>query len=139
MIDGSIIGIELAKQLQYTLDPNRYDVIRYSNKNVIEMAGNLKSVFARNMLYIIDYGGHFNYALNRWEQRYNVLAEQVESLIWNEKETGFDPIIPNDACDALTYGANAIFKNMFNLYYIDTAIKVRKEFYDDEENRGAGL
>lgn len=139
VIDGSIIGIELAKQLQYTLDPNRYDVIRYSNKNVIEMAGNLKSVFARNMLYIIDYGGHYNYVLNRFEQRYNVLAEQVESLIWNEKETGFDPIIPNDACDALTYGANAIFKNMFNLYYIETAIKVRKEFYDDEENKGAGL
>lgn len=140
VIDGSIIGIELAKQLQYTLDPNRYDVIRYSNKNVIEMAGNLKSVFARNMLYIIDYGGHYNYVLNRFEQRYNVLAEQVESLIWNEKETGFDPIIPNDACDALTYGANAIFKNMFNLYYIDRAIKVRKEYYDIEEERGgAGL
>ena len=94
------------------------------------MAGNMKSVFARNMLYIIDYGGRKNYVKDKWEQGYNIVAEQVESLIWNEKETGFDPIIPNDACDALTYGTNAIFKNMFNLYYVEHAIKVRQEFYD---------
>lgn len=130
IIDGSIIGIELAKELRYVLNPNRYDIIRYSKKNVIEMAGNMKSVFARNMLYIIDYGGRKNYVRDTWEQCYNVVAEQVESLVWNDKETGFDPIIPNDACDALTYGTNAIFKNMFNLYYVDHAIKVRKEFYD---------
>ena len=130
VIDGSIIGIELAKELRHVLNPNRYDIIRYSNKNVIEMAGNMKSVFARNMLYIIDYGGRKNYVKDRWEQGYNIVAEQVESLIWNEKETGFDPIIPNDACDALTYGTNAIFKNMFNLYYVEHAIKTRKEFYD---------
>ena len=136
VIDGSIIGIELAKELRYVLNPNRYDIIRYSKKNVIEMAGNMKSVFARNMLYIIDYGGRKNYVRDKWEQGYNIVAEQVESLIWNEKETGFDPIIPNDACDALTYGTNAIFKNMFNLYYVDQAIKVRKEFYD---LGGAGL
>lgn len=138
VIDGSVIGIELAKQLSFNLDASRYDIIRYSNKNVIEMAANLKSVFARNMLYIIDYGGHYNYVLDRWEKRYNVLAEQVESLIWNEKENGFDPIIPNDCCDALTYGANAIFKNMFNLYYIDTAIKVRKEYYEDDSGQKLG-
>lgn len=130
VIDGSIIGIELAKELRYVLNPNRYDIIRYSKKNVIEMAGNMKSVFARNMLYIIDYGGRKNYVRDKWEQGYNIVAEQVESLVWNEKETGFDPIVPNDACDALTYGTNAIFKNMFNLYYVDHAIKVRKEFYD---------
>lgn len=130
VIDGSIIGIELAKELRYVLNPNRYDIIRYSKKNVIEMAGNMKSVFARNMLYIIDFGGTYNYVRDKFESGYNIVAEQVESLIWNDKETGFDPIIPNDACDALTYGVNAIFKNMFNLYYIDHAIKVRQEFYD---------
>ena len=108
-----------------------------SEKKVVEMASNLKSVFARNMLYIINYGGHYNYILDKWEKRYNVLAEQIESLIWNEKGTGFDPIIPNDASDALTYGANAIFKNPFNLYYIDNAIKVRKDYYDIEETGGS--
>ena len=25
-------------------------------------------------------------------------------LIWNEKQTGYDPIVPNDVCDAWTYG-----------------------------------
>ena len=130
VIDGSIIGIELAKELRFVLNPNRYDIIRYSNKNVIEMAGNMKSVFARNMLYIIDYGGRKNYVRDKWVAGYNIVAEQVESLIWNEKETGFDPIIPNDCSDALTYGVNAIFKNMFNLYYVDHAIRVRKDFYD---------
>ena len=138
VIDGSVIGIELAKQLRFVLN-DRYDIIRYSEKKVVEMASNLKSVFARNMLYIIDFGGHYNYVLNRFEKRYNVLAEQVESLIWNEKGTGFDPIIPNDACDALTYGANAIFKNPFNLYYVDEAIRVRKDYYDAEEQVGGSL
>lgn len=130
VIDGSIIGIELAKELRFKLNSNRYDIIRYSKKDVIEMAGNMKSVFARNMLYIADYGGRYNYVKGKFEQGYNIVAEQVESLIWNEKETGFDPIIPNDASDALTYGTNAIFKNMFNLYYVDHAIKVRQDFYD---------
>ena len=68
------------------------------------MAGNLKSVFARNMLYIADFGGHKNYIRDKFEKRENVVAEQVENLIWNEKQTGFDPLIPNDASDALTYG-----------------------------------
>lgn len=135
IIDGAVIGKELVRQLRYVLDGNRYDIIEYTNKNILQMASNLKSVFSRNMLYIINYGGHYNYVLNRFEQRYNVLAEQIESLIWNEKETGFDPIVPNDACDALTYGANAIFKNMFNLYYIEQAIRIRQEYYDIDEIR----
>lgn len=138
VIDGSVIGIELAKQLRFVLN-DRYDIIRYSEKKVVEMASNLKSVFARNMLYIIDFGGHKNYILDRWEKRYNVLAEQVESLIWNEKGTGFDPIIPNDASDALTYGANAIFKNPFNLYYIADSIRTRKDYYDIDEDTGGSL
>lgn len=133
IIDGATIGKELVRQLRFVLNPDRYDIIEYNDKNILQMASNLKSVFSRNMLYIIDYGGHYNYVLNRFEKRYNVLAEQIESLIWNEKETGFDPIVPNDACDALTYGANAIFKNPFNLYYIQKAIQVRKEFYDIED------
>lgn len=133
VIDGSIIGIELAKQLRFVLDVNRYDIIQYSKKNVLEMAGNLKSVFARNMLYIFDYGGRKNYIRDRFEPGYNIVAEQVENLVWNDKQTGFDPIVPNDACDALTYGANAIFKNMFNLYYVADAINHRKDFYDLEE------
>ena len=137
VIDGSVIGIELAKQLRFVLRPERYDIIRYSKKNVIEMAGNLKSVFARNMLYIADFGGHKNYIRDKFEKRENVVAEQIENLIWNEKQTGFDPLIPNDASDALTYGANAIFKNMFNLYYVEQAIRARKDFYDLEV--GAGL
>lgn len=138
IIDGAVIGKELVRQLRYVLDGNRYDIIEYTNKNILQMASNLKSVFSRNMLYIFDYGGHYNYVLRQWEARYNVLAEQVESLIWNDKETGFDPIIPNDACDALTYGANAIFKNMFNLYYIDQAIRLRKDYYDIDEIKTGG-
>jgi len=130
IIDGSVIGIELSKQLQFVLSPQRYDIIRYSQKNVIEMAGNLKSVFARNMLYIIDFGGHKNYIKDKFEKRENIVAEQVENLVWNDKQTGFDPLIPNDASDALTYGANAIFKNMFNLYYVQQSINGRKDFYD---------
>lgn len=132
IIDGSVIGLELVKQLRYTLNSGRYQILAYSEKHIIEMASNLKSVFARNMLYVIDFGGHYNYALARWEKRDNVLAEQLENLIWNEKQTGFDPIVPNDASDALTYGANAIFKNMFNLYYVQDAINTRKDYYDVE-------
>ena len=130
IIDGSMVGIELVKELRFVLNPQRYDVIAYSNKNILQMTGNMKSVFARNMLYIIDYGGRKNYVKDRWEKGYNILAEQIENLLWNEKGTGYDPIVPNDCADALTYGANAIFKNMFNLYYVEQAIRVRKDFYD---------
>lgn len=132
VIDGSIVGLELVKQLRFTLNMERYQVIAYKEKHVIEMANNLKSVFARNMLYIVDFGGIYNYSTDRFERRSNVLADQVETLVWNEKATGFDPIVPNDACDALTYGANAIFKNMFNLYYVQESINTRKDYYDTD-------
>lgn len=130
VIDGSVIGQELIRQLRVALGTGRYDIMGFTKKHVIELASNLKSVFARNMLYIADFGGHYNYAMDRWERRANVLAEQIENLVWNDKQDGFNPITPNDCSDALTYGANAIFRNVFNLYYVDDIIRLRQDYYD---------
>lgn len=69
---------------------------------------------------IIDYKGHYNYVKGKFEPRdVNYLAEQLSMLIWNEKQDGYDPIVPNDDCDAFTYGCRFWFQNIENIGWFD--------------------
>ena len=45
----------------------------------------------------------------------NFIAEQYESVIWNERQDNYDPSIPNDDLDAETYCLNAWYKNQENI------------------------
>ena len=71
-------------------------------------------------MVILDYGGHTSYVRNAWVRREkDVLVEQIEMLIWNEKQNGYDPIVPNDACDAFTYGVISWYGNQENIKYFN--------------------
>jgi hypothetical protein len=92
------------------------------------MVAVVQSTISQNVIYVVDYEGTKDYILNKFVKRDNPLAEQLENLIWNEKQNGYDSIVPNDATDAFTYAVNTYFKNPDNLHWIEN-IK-RQDFYD---------
>lgn len=107
---------DLVLKLQYSL-PKRFKVYSYSQKRVIQMAQVMQNAFSKNVLYIKDTGGIYNYISRRFESNYLPLVTQLESVIWDEKGKGFDPMVPNDDTDALTYAVAFYFINPNNLYF----------------------
>lgn len=98
----------------------RADVGPIQKHHVIEMVGVGQSAIANNNLIIIDYGGYYDYQLNKWVQKENnLLAEQLNMLIWNERQDNYDPIVPNDVADAWTYGNYFWFSNQENIQYFN--------------------
>ena len=88
--------------------------------NVIEMVGVCQSAIANNNMIIIDYGGYYDYMKNQFIKKdVNLLAEQLSMLIWNEKQNNYDPIVPNDVCDAWTYGNFFWYSNQENIQYFN--------------------
>lgn len=118
-------------QLRYTLS-DYYDIRAFTDKNVLRNTATVNNVFARNALYIVDFGGYYDWT------RYNVtqteppmvrtetdlLVEQLESVVW--KNNKLDPAIPNDVSDALVYGSQ-IYANPENL---DIILPERSNYYD---------
>jgi PBSX family phage terminase large subunit len=126
---------ELVRNLQYNFSNNRNIIAPHHKSTILEMVGVVQSAIAKNMIYVIDFGGYKDYVLNRWVNAENPLVVCLENLIWNEKQTGYDPIVPNDDSDAFTYAVNTFYKNPDNLYWLDNLIRTRKDFYDLEIER----
>lgn len=113
---------DLITQLRYQI-PEYYQVMAYTGKNVIRNTSTANNVFARNVAYIINYGGYKDYATGRWISRdIPLLAEQLESVVW--KNNKLDPDIPNDASDSFVYGVCCMYENPANLN-----LPERKEIY----------
>lgn len=90
--------------------------------HVPQMVSTVQSAILNENIIIIDYGGEFNYTTNKFMKRdVNLLAEQLESLIWNEKQDNYEPSIPNDTSDAFTYGTISWYKNPDNIQYFNIA------------------
>lgn len=117
---------DLITQLRYTV-PDYHEILSFTQKNVIRNNSVINNCFARNMLYIIDYGGYKDYSTGRFIACEDPLAEQLESVVW--KNNKLDPAIPNDLSDALTYGACVYYENPENLY-----LPERKKYYEPECN-----
>jgi hypothetical protein len=122
---------ELVRMLRYHLT-DRYDVYSYGKQTILDMVGVVQSTLARNVIYIMDVKGYYNYIDNRFVYEENPLVIALENLIWNESQTKYEPTVPNDASDAMTYAINQIFRNVNNLYYLQVYNENRKDFYDLE-------
>ena len=118
---------EMVRQLAYYFS-GRATINAFKKSTIVEMVGITQSALAKNMINIIDWGGYQDYIMNRWI-RGNPLVVQLENLIWNDAQTGYEDKIPNDATDAFTYAVNSYFKNPDHLYWLD----LKKEYYDWEE------
>lgn len=101
---------DLIMQLNYDL-PDYYNIVGFTDKKVIQNTAVLNSAFSRNMIYIIDYGGYYDW--ENWNEAdrdppliptdTDILCQQLESVVW--KNNKLDPSIPNDVSDSLVYGA----------------------------------
>lgn len=101
---------------------DRCDVGPVKKENVPQMVSTVQSAILNNNIIIIDYGGYYNYTKNKWiKLKQNLLAEQFMSLVWNEKQDNYDPIVPNDVSDSATYGIISWYKNPENIQYFNIA------------------
>ena len=97
-------------------------------EHVPQMVSTVQSGILNNNFIIIDYGTIYNYTTNKSVKRdVNLLVEQLESLIWNEKQDNYDPSVPNDTSDAFTYGAISWYKNPENIQYFNIAKTMNRQ------------
>lgn len=99
---------------------DRADVQPIKKHHVIEMVGVCQSAISNENVYVVDYGGYYDYYQNRWvKKETNLLAEQLSMLIWNERQDNYDPIVPNDVADSWTYANYFWYSNQENLQYFN--------------------
>ena len=112
---------DLVAECQFFMG-DRCSVGPVKKDHVPQMVSTVQSSLLNDNVIIIDYGGTFNYTLNKFiPSKTNLLAEQFLSLIWNEKQDNYDPVVPNDTSDAATYGIVSWFKNPENIQYFNIA------------------
>lgn len=101
---------------------DRCDIQPVKKTTVPDMVSTVQSAILNKNIIVIDYGGYYNYTKNKWvKAKTNLLVEQVTALVWNEKQDNYDPIVPNDVCDAFTYGVISWYKNPENIQYFNIA------------------
>lgn len=101
---------------------DRASVNPVKKEHVPQMVSTIQSGILNENFIIIDYGGIWNYTTNKFvKEDVNLLVEQLESLIWNEKQDNYDPSVPNDTSDAFTYGGISWYKNPENIQYFNIA------------------
>ena len=105
---------ELIQALRYYFG-NRATVFAIKKGTILQMVDTVQSAIGKNVVAVYDYGGYYNYTLNKWVSGDNLLAYQYRSLIWNEKQTGYDPTVPNDVTDADTYAIYFYYKQVENI------------------------
>lgn len=107
---------------------DRVDVGPVKKENVPQMVSTIQSGILNNNFIIIDYGGYWNYTANKFVPRkVNLLSEQLQALIWNEKQDNYDPAVPNDVSDAFTYGGISWLKNQENIQYFNIAKLINRK------------
>ena len=119
---------ELIQALRYYFG-NRAEVVAIKKGTIIQMVDTVQSALGKNVVAIYDYGGYYNYTLNKWITCDNILAYQYRSLIWNEKQNGYDNSIPNDATDADTYAIYFYYKQTENIIWLQDVVSKRKDYY----------
>lgn len=101
---------------------DRADVDAISKSTVMEMTSSVQSAISNDMVYIVDDKKLFNWHTNRESiVDMNILAKELSLLIWNEKQTGYDPTVPNDDSDAFTYAIRFWYSNIENIGYFNIA------------------
>lgn len=110
---------DLVQECRFFLS-DRADIRAITKKAVSQMVSTVQSAIANSNIYIIDYGGYYDYHKNSFiKKEMNLLAEQLSMLIWNEKQDNYDPIVPNDVADAFTYGTIFWYGNQENIQYFN--------------------
>ena len=123
-------GSELAKAIKYHMTGRpQTDCHTYQKETQLAMADKVIGGFARNQVFVMDYGGYYNYAKAKWIKGQTPLVKALTTVIWNEKGDHYDDSIPNDDTDGLTYGLGEWFRNPLNVNWLTILSQIRREYY----------
>ena len=106
---------DLVLTLQYNLD-DKYNVVPYKKKSIQATTDVVNNALGRNAIYIMNYGGYYNYPKQLWEKGDNQLCVDLESMVWDKNNKNYNPSIPNDVCDAFRYACCVYYYNPANLW-----------------------
>lgn len=119
---------EMIQALRYKFS-NRAEVRAIQKGTILQMVDVVQSAYNKNVCFIYDYGGYYNYTLNSFIKCSNILMEQYQNLVWNKNEDGYDNKIPNDVSDADTYAIYYYYKHTENIAWLDAITRIRKNYY----------
>lgn len=119
---------ELIQALRYYFS-NRAEVHSIKKGTIIQMVDTVQSAIGKNVCMVYDYGGYYNYTKNKWVNCDNILAYQYRSLVWNDKQTGYDPSIPNDATDADTYAIYFYYRQTENIVWLSDFVNKKNQYF----------
>lgn len=121
---------DLVQNLAFKLGA-RYNVRPYTKKNIQQTTDVVNNAFGRNAIYILNFGGYYNYIKRRFERTDNPLVVDLESVVWDKNNTDYDKSIPNDCADAFRYAVNTYYNNPENLWDTPT-----EQYYNIEVTNG---
>lgn len=114
---------DLVITLAYHL-PDYFNVQKYTKKDIQLTTDIVNNAFSRNALVILDFGGYYNYILDRFIEGDMQLVVDLESMTWDEKNPlKYDASVPNDCADAFRYAVCAYYINPDNLWDTPTMEK----------------
>lgn len=122
---------DLVLSLRYNLD-DKYNVVPYTKKNVQATTDVVNNALGRNAIYVLNYGGYYNYIKDRWESGDNQLCVDLESMVWDKNNKDYDKSVPNDVADAFRYAVNTYYANPDNLWETPSV----EEYYKTGVNNG---
>jgi len=117
---------EMVQALRYYVG-NRAEVMAIKKGTIIQMVDTVQSAIGKNVVGVYDYGGYYDYTKNKWIEHEDMLAWQLRALVWNEKQDGYDPTVPNDIADAFTYAVYWYYKQAENIVWMSDVVNKRKQ------------
>ncbi len=120
---------DLIKECQYYLG-DRCEVLPVKKGSIVDMVSGVQSALSNEFVYILNTNGYFNYFKNQFIKTNNILATQLDLLIWNEQQTGYDNTIPNDMSDAFTYAVRTWYSNIENKVFFENLRKKKDNVND---------
>lgn len=105
------LGLTLAYHL-----PKYYNVEKYTNKNIMQTTDIVNNAFSRNICYILDFGGTYNYIKQKWTDGTDQLVVDLELMVWDKNNEKYDGTVPNDCADAFRYALCRYLINYDNLW-----------------------
>lgn len=106
----------------------RCDVQGVRKGSVFDMSAKVQNAMSNDMLYVLDVGYTYNYYQKRKvAHKIHPLVEEIGMLCWDANLTGYDPRIPNDRTDALTYGCYFYFGNIENMSYFNVLLNQNRQ------------
>ena len=110
---------DLVLTLAYKL-PAFYNVQKYTRKDIMQTTDTVNNALGRNAVVILNFGGTYNYIKRRFESGECPLVTDLEAMIWDKRNDGYDDSIPNDCADAFRYALCTYYLNPFNLWETPT-------------------